>query len=131
MAWLILMNTRVETVVVKLDILKLTIALLILTSAVAAFYIFANESQLLRVIGLLAATGVSIAIALQTEKGRNLWAFIQDAQVEVRRVVWPTRQETLQTTAIVIIAVIIFAIILGILDWGLGAAIESIIGQGA
>ena len=125
------MNTRVETVALKLDILKLTIALLILASAVAAFYIFANESQLLRVVGLLAATGVSIAIALQTEKGRNLWAFIQDAQVEVRKVVWPTRQETLQTTVIVIIAVIIFAIILGILDWGLGAAIESIIGQGA
>ena len=125
------MNTRVETAAVKLDILKLIIALLILASAVAAFYIYANESQLLRVVGLLAATGISIAIALQTEKGRNLWAFIQDAQVEVRKVVWPTRQETLQTTVIVIIAVIIFAVILGILDWGLGAAIESIIGQGA
>jgi preprotein translocase subunit SecE len=125
------MNTRVETVSVKLDILKLTIALLILASAIAAFYFYADESQLLRVVGLLAATGVSIGIALQTEKGRTMWAFIQDAQVEVRKVVWPTRQETFQTTAIVIIAVIIFAIILGILDWGLGAAIKSIIGQGA
>jgi len=124
------MNTKVETVAVKLDILKLFIALLILVSAVAAFYIYADESQLLRVVGLLAATGIAIGISLQTEKGRNLWAFIQDAQVEVRKVVWPTRQETLQTTAIVIIAVIFFAIILGVLDWGLGAAIESIIGQG-
>lgn len=114
----------------KLDILKLVIALLILASAIAAFYIFADESQLLRVVGLLAASGVAIAIALQTEKGRSVWAFTQDSQVEVRRVVWPTRQETLQTTAIVIIAVIVFAIILGILDWGLGAAIESIIGKG-
>ncbi len=61
------MNTRVETVAVKLDILKLIIALLILASAVAAFYIFADESQLLRVVGLLAATGISIAISLQTE----------------------------------------------------------------
>jgi preprotein translocase subunit SecE len=124
------MNTKVETIAVKLDILKLVIALLILASAVAAFYIYADESQLLRVIGLLAASGVAIAIALQTEKGRSIWAFIQDSQVEVRKVVWPTRQETLQTTAIVIIAVIVFAIILGLMDWGLGAAIESIIGQG-
>lgn len=124
------MNTKVETVAVKLDILKLFIAVLILVAAVAGFYIFADESQLLRVVGLLAATGVAIGIALQTEKGRTLWAFIQDAQVEVRKVVWPTRQETLQTTGIVIIAVIFFAIVLGILDWGLGAAIESIIGQG-
>ena len=125
------MNTKVETVAVKLDILKLFIAVLILVAAVAGFYIFADESQLLRVVGLLAATGVAIGIALQTEKGRTLWAFIQDAQVEVRKVVWPTRQETLQTTGIVIIAVIFFAIVLGILDWGLGAAIESIIGQGS
>jgi preprotein translocase subunit SecE len=124
------MNTKVETVAVKLDILKLIIAVLILVAAVAGFYIFADESQLLRVVGLLAASGVAIGIALQTEKGRTLWAFIQDAQVEVRKVVWPTRQETLQTTGIVIIAVIFFAIVLGILDWGLGAAIESIIGQG-
>jgi preprotein translocase subunit SecE len=124
------MNTKVETVAVKLDILKLFIAVLILVAAVAGFYIFADESQLLRVVGLLAASGVAIGIALQTEKGRTLWAFIQDAQVEVRKVVWPTRQETLQTTGIVIIAVIFFAIVLGILDWGLGAAIESIIGQG-
>ena len=124
------MNTKVETVAVKLDILKLFIAVLILVAAVAGFYIFADQSQLLRVVGLLAATGVAIGIALQTEKGRTLWAFIQDAQVEVRKVVWPTRQETLQTTGIVIIAVIFFAIVLGILDWGLGAAIESIIGQG-
>jgi preprotein translocase subunit SecE len=116
---------------VKLDILKLGIALLILASAIAAFYFYTDVSQLLRVVGLLAASGVAIAISLQTEKGRTLWAFILDAQVEVRKVVWPTRQETLQTTGIVIIAVIVFAIILGILDWGLGAAIESVIGQGA
>jgi len=125
------MNTKVETVTVKLDILKLIIAVLILAAAVAGFYIYTDISQLYRVLGLLAATGVALAITLQTEKGRNLWAFIQDAQVEVRKVVWPTRQETLQTTAIVIIAVIVFAIILGILDWGLGSAIEAIIGQGA
>lgn len=114
----------------KLDILKLVVALAILISAIAAFYIYSDQSQLLRVVGLLAAGGVSIAIALRTEKGRTLWAFIQDAQVEVRKVVWPTRQETVQTTIIVIIAVIVFAIILGSLDWGLGWAIEQVIGQG-
>lgn len=114
----------------KLDIFKLFVAVSILLGAVAGYYIYADESQLLRVLGLLLAAGISVAIALQTEKGRQIWAFIQDAQVEVRKVVWPTRQETVQTTLIVIVAVIVFAIILGILDWGLGAGIESIIGQG-
>lgn len=124
------MNTKVESVSVKLDILKLVVALAILVAAIAAFYIFANQSQLLRVVGLLAAGGISMAIALRTEQGRTLWAFIQDAHIEVRKVVWPTRQETVQTTIIVIIAVIVFAIILGGLDWGLGWVIEQVIGQG-
>ena len=81
-------------------------------------------------MGLLVASGVAIWIGLQTEKGRSLWAFIQDAQIEVRKVVWPTRQETAQTTLIVILAVIFFAIVLGLLDWVLGGAIEYVIGQG-
>ena len=53
-------------------------------------------------------------IGLQTEPGRNLWNFLQDAQVEVRKVVWPTRQETTQTTLLVIAVVILAALIL----WG-------------
>jgi len=81
-------------------------------------------------VGLLLASGVALAITLQTDQGRTVWAFIQDAQVEVRKVVWPTRQETLQTTGIVVITVIFFAIIMGILDWGLGAAIGFVIGHG-
>ena len=122
------MNTKVETVAVKLDILKLFIALLILVSAIAAFYIYADESQLLRVVGLLAATGIAIGISLQTEKGRTLWAFIQDAQVEVRKVVWPTRQETLQTTLIVLVFVVIVALLLFVLDWILGGLMSWVIG---
>ena len=73
---------------------------------------------------------VSIGIAMQTEKGRSLWIFFQDSQIEVRKVVWPTRQETLQTTMIVILVVIIVSIILWLLDMFLGWSVRSLMGQG-
>ena len=112
-----------------MDTIKLMIALLISVAAVVAFYIFAEEPVLYRVLGLLAAAGISVAIALQTAKGRNTLGFFQDAQIEVKKVVWPTRQETLQTTLIVIVVVLVVAIILWILDIFLGWSIGSIMGQ--
>lgn len=114
----------------KLDVVKLFLSLLILIAAVVAFYLFSDQSLLLRVVGILLAAGIAIAIALQTDKGRQFWSFIQDAQVEVKKVVWPTRQETLQTTMLVIIMVIIVAIILWLLDMFLGWSIANLMGHG-
>ena len=124
------MNSNVETTSMKLDTLKLGLALLIALAALVGFYFYADHSLLYRVLGLLAAAGISIAIALQTEKGRHIWGYFQDAQIEVRKVVWPTRQETIQTTLIVVIMVVIVAIILWLLDMFLGWSIGSLMGHG-
>jgi preprotein translocase subunit SecE len=123
------MNSKAETADSKLDIFKLIIALLIVCSAVAGFYLYAEQSLLYRVIGLLAGAAVAVAIALQTEKGRRILSFFQDAQIEVRKVVWPTRQETMQTTLIVIIVVVVVSIILWLLDMFLGWSIGLLIGR--
>ena len=124
------MNSKVETVSNRLDTVKLIIALLIVGGAIAAFYIFAEHSLLIRVIGLVAGAGIAVAIAMQTERGRYVWGFLQDAQMEVRKVVWPTREETFQTTLIVIIMVIIVSLILWALDWALGSIIGKLLGRG-
>ncbi|GJM06101.1 MAG: protein translocase subunit SecE [marine bacterium B5-7] len=124
------MNTNVETTGGTLDTIKLGLALLIAIAALVGFYFFADQSLLYRVLGLLTAAGISVAIALQTEKGRHTWGYFQDAQIEVRKVVWPTRQETVQTTLIVIIMVILVAIILWLLDMFLGWSIGSLMGHG-
>jgi len=124
------MISKVETVDNKLDTVKLVVALLIVISAIAGFYFFADQSLLFRVIGILAAIGVAVIIALQTSKGREIWGFIQDSQIEVRKVVWPTRQETVQTTLIVILMVIFVAIILWLLDMFLGWSVGSLMGRG-
>jgi len=122
------MNSNIETPGFNLDTLKLAIALLIVIAALAAFYIFIEQSLLYRVIGLLAGAGIAVAIALQTDKGQHIWGYFQDAQIEVRKVVWPTRQETTQTTLIVILMVVLVAIILWLLDMFLGWAIGSLMG---
>ena len=117
-----------ETVNVKFDLVKLVIAVFIVVAAVVGFYFFDDQSTPLRVAGLLVAVGVAAWIGLQTEPGRELWIFLQDAQVEVRKVVWPTRQETAQTTLLVIAVVILAALILWGLDTVLGWAIRQLIG---
>jgi len=97
--------------------------------AMVAFYYYADVSKLARVVGLIAAVGVAAAIALQTDKGRTLASFVKDAQIEVRKVVWPTRQETVQTTLVVMVVVIIIAIFLWILDMALGGIVSWVMGQ--
>lgn len=125
------MNSTVETTGGKLDTFKLGLALLILIAAIVGFYQFVDQYDLLyRVLGLLAAIGVSVAIALQTDKGREIWGYFHDAQIEVRKVVWPTRKETVNTTLLVIGMVIIVAIILWLLDMFLGWSIGSLMGHG-
>jgi len=122
------MNSNVETPHAALDTVKLAVALLLVVGGIAAFYIFADVSKLTRVLGLLGAVVVAVAIAMQTEKGRALWGFAGDVQVEVRKVVWPTRQETLQTTLAVLVVVAISAIILWLLDMVLGVFIRWLMG---
>lgn len=117
-----------ETVNVKFDLVKMVIAVLVVIAAVAGFYVFEDQSTPLRVAGLLAATGVAAWIGLQTEPGRRFWTFLQDAQLEVRKVVWPTRRETVQTTLLVIGVVILAALILWGLDAVLGWAVRLLIG---
>ena len=125
------MNSTVETTSGKLDTFKLGLALLILIGALVGFYFYADQDLLYRVVGLLAAVGISVAIALQTDKGREIWGYFHDAQIEVRKVVWPTRKETVNTTLLVIAMVIVVAIILWLLDMFLGWSIGTLMGHGA
>ena len=122
------MNSKVEQAGSFVDTLKLTIAILICVAVVSAFYIFADQSLLYRVLGLLGGGVAAILISLQTEKGKQILGFFQEAQVEVKKVVWPTRQETMQTTLIVILVVILVSIILWVLDMFLGWSIGSLMG---
>lgn len=124
------MNSRVEIRGVSLDTIKLGAAVFLLIVGMISFYSFAGFSMLLRVIGLLAIGAIAAIIALQTEPGRLLWQFVIDSRMEVRKVVWPSRQETLQTTMVVIVMVLIVGIVLWLFDMVLMAILRFLTGQG-
>ena len=100
----------------RADTYKLLTAGAIVLIALVAFYVFADHSLLARVIGLLAAVGAAVTIALRTEQGAETLEFMQGARAELRKVVWPTRAETTQTTLIVIAMVVIMGLLLWLLD---------------
>ena len=125
------MNAKVEAGAAGLDTAKLAAAALLLIAGIYGFYFFADYSTLLRVLGLLVIVGGAAAIALQTQIGNQLWHFVGDARTEVRKVVWPTRQETLQTTFIVVVMVLILGIIMWLFDMVLMNVLRLLTGQGS
>ncbi len=124
------MSSRIETQSNMQDMLKWFVAGALLCAGLAGFYYFADESTLLRVIGLLIAFFAAVAVASQTEHGRTAFAFMRESRTELRKVVWPTRKETTQTTLIVMAVVVLVAIILWLLDTLLGWLVQLLLGTG-
>ena len=124
------MRTSVDTTGAIPDPVKWVGAFVILASSIAGFYYWSDESLLLRVIGLLVLSAAALFVAVQTEKGRATWDFVRESHTEVRKVVWPTRKETTQTTLIVIAMVGLVAIILWALDGLLAWLVKLMLGAG-
>lgn len=103
------------------DMAWLLLAALLLAGGVYAYYAFEDMSILIRVAGVLASLALAAMVLLRTTRGQNAWLFVQSARVELRKVVWPNRQETLQTTATVLVIVLILCVFFWLLDMGLAA----------
>ncbi|MGI9284361.1 MAG: preprotein translocase subunit SecE [Pseudomonadales bacterium] len=122
------MNVKAEEQNGRFDAIKWILVGLVVAAGVAGNVLFADQSLLYRVLGLLVLAVIAFAIAAQTVKGAALWALIQGSRTEIRKVVWPSHQETLQTTAIVLVVVVIMALLLWGLDSLLSWAVAEIIG---
>ncbi len=111
-----------------LDALKWVVVALMLAAGVYGNAYFGEESLLYRVLILVVVAGAAGVVAVQTAKGRVFWELLKDARIEIRKVVWPNREETTQTTLIVLALVIVVALILWGLDTLLGWIISGLIG---
>ncbi|MDH5692171.1 MAG: preprotein translocase subunit SecE [Gammaproteobacteria bacterium] len=113
------------------DKIKLLLVILLLGGGIVGFYYYSDQSQLYRVLGLLAVVGVAVAVMLQTTQGKAAWSFFKDSRTEVRKVVWPTRKETVQTTMFIMAGVVLVGIFLWLLDTVLLMGVQLLTGQGS
>ncbi len=123
------MNTKSDTDSNTIaDTLKWVVTVVLVAAAVVGNSWYGQEPFLYRLLGVLFVGGLAALVAARTERGKAFITLVKDARTEVKRVVWPTRQETVQTTLIVLVVVSIMAFILWLLDLGLGKLISMIVG---
>jgi preprotein translocase subunit SecE len=122
------MSSKAEAGEYQLDSLKWLVALAIVGGGIYANSYYAAIEPLFRALAGVLVAAIAIGVALQTEKGAWAWNLAKEARVEVRKVVWPTTQETTQTTLIVVGVVILLALILWGLDSSLSWGVRGVIG---
>jgi len=111
------------------DVAKLTLAALLAVGGAVAFYWFADAWPMwARVLVVLAGLGLGAFIGASSSQGKQFTKFLRDAQIEVRKVVWPTRQETWQTTLIVGVAVLLIGILVWVIDLILSWIVRMMMG---
>jgi len=118
---------EVETSKNKNDLVKWILSLVIFAGSLFAFYYFDQYPIIYRVLGLIGVVLLDFAILFNTEKIKSLRVFTYDARVELKKVVWSTKAEVIQTTIIVFIVVIIMSVLLWLLDKLLGAGIKFLL----
>lgn len=122
------MNAKVEAKESRFDLLKwLLVAVLVVVAVVANQY-YSTQPIFYRVLGILVLAAVAGFVSLQTVKGRAFFTLAKEARAEIRKVVWPSRQETTQTTLIVVAVVLVMALVLWGLDSLLGWLVSMIVG---
>ena len=99
--------------------IKVSLAVLLLVAGIAGFYYLAESPMVLRIVSVLAGVAAAAAVAWTTEPGKQFFVFAQESVVETKKVVWPTRRESLQTTGAVFAFVVAMALFLWITDKGL------------
>jgi preprotein translocase subunit SecE len=113
-----------------LDTAKLALAVATLIAGVGAYYWFTDVPVAARILMVLAGLGLGAALLFWSAQGQVLWQYIQGSRVELRKMVWPTRQETLQTTLVVFVFVLLLGVFFWLVDMLLAWATRHLTGQG-
>jgi preprotein translocase subunit SecE len=124
------MTEQVQVGASPLDAVKLVAAAGLVAAGIAAFYYLSDLPIWLRWIFVLGSLVAAAFVGLQSAQGREFWQFVQSSRVELRKIVWPNRQETLQVTLLVFVMVTIMGLFFWGLDSVLGSLTRWLTGQG-
>ncbi len=124
------MSVQEEAPSSSFDTIKWILALVALAGAVYANHTLVDDSVLIRVGVIIALIVVGLGVGFSTTKGKTSLAFAKESRIEARKVVWPTRAETIQTTIIIVIAVSLISVLLYLIDMGLVALINFLTVRG-
>ncbi|SFC47056.1 protein translocase subunit secE/sec61 gamma [Marinospirillum celere] len=121
------MKAKAEAQPARLDGFKWALVVLLVSAAVLGNMYFGDQPLLYRVAGVVVLLALAAGVFAQTAKGQKFLAMAREARTEIRKVIWPTRPETTQTTLIVLAAVAIVALLLWLIDSFLSWIIQSLI----
>jgi preprotein translocase subunit SecE len=114
-----------------IDKVKLGLSALLVAVGIAGFYLLADKALVLRILAFLAGIAAAVFLFRTTPAGEKVLGFIGEAIAEAKRVVWPTRKETIQTTIAVFVLVVIMAAFLAIVDVGFAYMVQWLMGRSA
>lgn len=118
------MNTKSQQSRSSLDVFLWVVIFVLIAAGVVGNFYFSTFAISIRLVGWIVLAAILLLLSLQTQFGKTSWSFIKEARIEMRKVTWPTRQETVQTTLVVAAMVVITALILWGIDtfllWGIG-----------
>jgi preprotein translocase subunit SecE len=123
-------QTQVQAADSGIDKAKVTAAIALVIAGIAGYYMLGVNSPAQRWLVMLAGLVLAIAMFGWSSYGRRFWSFVLDSRIELRKVVWPSRQETMTTTAVVFGFVVIAGLFFWVLDLFLAWATKLLTGQG-
>jgi preprotein translocase subunit SecE len=116
------MTDQVQENATATDALKLAAGVVVLAAGIVGFYMLSDWPIWLRWIIVLAALVIGSLVSLQSFQGKTFWSFVQSSRIELRKVVWPNRQETMQVTLVVFVMIVV----LGLFFWGVDTLLAAL-----
>ena len=123
------MNSRVENTSTAGDIAKYVVAVLLVIAGIVAYYWAVNVPGGVRALIPLAGIVAGAAVFAMTAKGRDTRTYLSESRFELRKVIWPTRQETIRATGVILAVVVVMSLLLGLIDFILGGSVKLLLGS--
>jgi preprotein translocase subunit SecE len=106
------------------------VALLLVVLGITGYYYLQGSAEVLRVVSVLLGLMMAAAVMWTSEPGKRFFIFAKESVAEAKRVVWPSRKETLQTTGVVVLFAVVMALFLWAVDTTLLFAVNKLMGRG-